>query len=817
MRLEESIMHAIDGNAVLFLGAGFNSGAINFNDERFPLGNELCQRIIEDGNIDVSEDSEKDKEDLQYISERYLENNTKTDLINFLKKQFTCKKLSDAQKIISSINWKRIYTTNYDDTIEYASKIGEVQRDSIDPKKNYADVLRKKGAIIHINGYIGNVTEDDLDDTFKLLDRSYQRRTIPDSDIALTLSNDIKNAQCFIFIGYSLDYDLELQQIFVEGGMTKNKSVFITYNASNRTKHKIEKFGTLADIGIDEFANRIKDGNGLYKPKIGDYRLKLLNEMKSEDYMPSTSISDNSMTELFLKGNIKMENIFSAYSDKYTVKRTICEEIEKDILGKRQAIIIHSMMGNGKTVLLKQLAVDLCSKGRVFFLDDINSYIQDDLDYLSEQKGLKFIFVDNYTRIIDSEYARVLSNCAQSGMKFIFSVRSYMYDNSYHRFTDVFNIEANKIDIYNINMMNSNEQNRMLELLDTYSLWGKKAALTRQEKKKYISRKCHGEIKNIMLDLLNSQKAQKDIKELLEVLFFSQDVKEIILLSFICEIIDCNVTLDEIVLLLGKQARTASILKNVQINEFLDFDNNRLKLKSSVVAEYILHNMDYNDDVELIVSKIILVLNAHNHISRYEHMLRMIVSYSNLRMLFNRKEKSYSERITKIYEIAKSLEYFKENPFFWLQYAIAKMEVHDYQAAQIYLDNAESFRKKKHVTDSWQIDTIKGRFLLEKTMYDNNAKYAYENFDMAYHYLHDNNTTDIQYPLRQVSLFDKYYRQFYDGFSNSERNVFLMHCIDMQKLIKKNISSVGKMNTRELIRIDKMLTKIQNEMAKKSV
>ena len=39
--------------------------------------------------------------------------------------------------------------------------------------------------------------------------------------------------------------------------------------------------------------------------KIGDYRLKLLNEMKSEDYMPSTSISDNSMTELFLKGNIK--------------------------------------------------------------------------------------------------------------------------------------------------------------------------------------------------------------------------------------------------------------------------------------------------------------------------------------------------------------------------------------------------------------------------------------------------------------------------------------------------------------------------------
>ncbi len=40
---------------------------------------------------------------------------------------------------------------------------------------------------------------------------------------------------------------------------------------------------------------------------------------------------------------------------------------------------------------------------------------------------------------------------------------------------------------------------------------------------------------------------------------------------------------------------------------------------------------------------------------------------------------------------------------------LLKMEVHDYQAAQIYLDNAESFRKK-HVTDSWQIDTIKEDF-----------------------------------------------------------------------------------------------------------
>ena len=45
--------------------------------------------------------------------------------------------------------------------------------------------------------------------------------------------------------------------------------------------------------------------------------------------------------------------------------------------------------------------------------------------------------------------------------------------------------------------------------------FGAKGGINKTGEKKYISRKCHGEIKNIMLDLLNSQKAQKDIKRII--------------------------------------------------------------------------------------------------------------------------------------------------------------------------------------------------------------------------------------------------------------------------------------------------------------
>ena len=256
--LDEAIAYAIEGNALLFLGAGFSAGAENMAGRGFPLGSGLCERLISDGRIDVTDDSESDQKDLGYISERYLETNTRQDLLTFLKKEFTCARYSDTHKVISQVTWKRIYTTNYDNIIESASLTLGMKRESIDPDKRPSDVLQSSNSIVHMNGYIGNVTEEKLHSTFKLLTSSYQKRTIPDSDWAISLHNDIQNAKCLIFIGYSLDYDLELQQIFAEGKDIKDKCVFITWKPTRRALTNMKRFGTTEDIGVDAFAARLE-------------------------------------------------------------------------------------------------------------------------------------------------------------------------------------------------------------------------------------------------------------------------------------------------------------------------------------------------------------------------------------------------------------------------------------------------------------------------------------------------------------------------------------------------------------------------------
>lgn len=91
MTVEEAIVYALEGSAILFLGSGFSKGAKNTDNKEFPVGDDLCKRLIEDGRIDTAEDSESDIRDLGYISDRYLEKNTKRDLLKFLRNKYYIK------------------------------------------------------------------------------------------------------------------------------------------------------------------------------------------------------------------------------------------------------------------------------------------------------------------------------------------------------------------------------------------------------------------------------------------------------------------------------------------------------------------------------------------------------------------------------------------------------------------------------------------------------------------------------------------------------------------------------------------------------
>ena len=49
-KLEKIVKNVLDGNAILFLGAGFSVGAKNIDNTDFPMAAGLCKELIKQGN-----------------------------------------------------------------------------------------------------------------------------------------------------------------------------------------------------------------------------------------------------------------------------------------------------------------------------------------------------------------------------------------------------------------------------------------------------------------------------------------------------------------------------------------------------------------------------------------------------------------------------------------------------------------------------------------------------------------------------------------------------------------------------------------------
>ena len=88
------------------------------------------------------------------------------------------------------------------------------------------------------------------------------------------------------------------------------------------------------------------------------------------------------------------------------------------------------------------------------------------------------------------------------------------------------------------------------------------------------------------------------------------------------------------------------------------------------------------------------------------------------------------------YNSLKGLDCYKNNQFFWLQYAMACMDIKDYSRAKDYLDIAyEIIERDKPGFDAYQIDTQMARYYLESVLLDNNPKDSFENFQTAHNLL----------------------------------------------------------------------------------
>lgn len=766
MDLAEAVRHAIDGNAILFLGAGFSCGGENLNGESLPSASELSRRMCK--KMGILESTE-----LAVVSEMFIDHPTYgkgiTELIDFLKNQCICRSVSDEQKTIINLPWRRIYTTNYDNIPEICSRKVGRERETITatlPRKN---VSFSKGAIVHLNGYIQGVTVDKFYEEVKITNSSYLKSGFLESNWAGQFVGDINKCKAIIFVGYSMKYDLELQKIMHE--KIREKAIFIDQNEiSEEQKYIFSKSGEFYPIEVKGFAEEIRKISEKYSAPEFTRGVISLEELDLEKYKIEKVIP-NDVINLLVYG--KCDKYDFKKVDYYLERRELLKKIKDDIK-KSKICLIHAHFGNGKSIAQLYLASRLIDDYRVYLLNDLEN-IQEDIEILKNRKScVNLIIVDDYD--MQMKIFRELSYDFPDNIKVIATCRTTMSDVLLDKLISSYGILYDDICVENIEIITDDERKELIRLLDKYNLWGSKSSYSKDQKDELIKNKYRNRLSNIFYMLLDSKVILDKVRRIMSVAN-NAEIKKFLFAQAVCDIGNFKLRGYEIAFISGanySEIEKASL--NKDFKEIFVRTAEDVEIRSSIFYQYMIREKnDYN-----LLSSILnyMYIHSYNLGSVESDIVRKkLISRSTLIEIFggNKNNKEWRQRDKEIYNFYSDIQnYAKSNPFFWLQYAITALNLGYYTDAKIYFDNAYSYAGELEGFDSFQLDTHYARFLLDKMLRDN-EKFDFQVFTKAHRLLMDSSNAEIRlsYVLRQVGVYGRINKKYKENLSASNRVEFI--------------------------------------------
>ncbi len=707
MTNSEIINKIFEGNCMLFLGSGFSFGATNNNpkDSKFKGAGTLAHILLEHAGYSSK------KDDLRKASSAYLKKKTPEDLIALLKQEFCATSISPSHDYIGSLNWFRIYTTNYDNIIELA--YGKAQKPLI--PKTLSSIHRKtedyRHCCIHLNGFIDSLSSDKLDNEFKLTSASYLTEDFTKSEWFEIFKSDVMASEALIFIGFSMDYDLDLARILVSGTI-KDKTLFVVRPDEDELDvSSLSEFGNVLASGLDGFVQMVKDCQSNYVPSA----IKLFLPVsfhKADINRGVPSIRDIDFYQLILNGNINKHLAFHSLvnnsSYPYLIYRNKLQECIDAIKNGSNNILIESALGNGKTIFLNELELLLAKEGKeVFVYDKYTSRVMSEIVEICERFSNAIVIFDDYHS--SREQVRTLRNYSKQ-ICIITSERKSLHEVIFDEIEDVLG-EGYKV--VNIDKLSDNEIRALDVLLDKYSLWTDLSASTNRQS--YIKNTCGSEFCRVILSRISSPYLTFRIKETIASISQNKSFEDAFKFLMVAECFHIRFTIMDIATWVGADLlNKPSFRQNHTIKEFIDISATDIKFRSSIVAKYILTTLYTPKDVIDILIQLVKCLDVLSKNSLHNRIrLITFVNFTTIQACLNIKDNAWKMEMYRFYEVVKDCTFCKTNIDFWLQYAIARLYNRDYVISKTLFDKCYSLANANYNYKTYKIDNHYCRFLLE--------------------------------------------------------------------------------------------------------
>lgn len=616
---------------------------------------------------------------------------TKTSLYQTLYRLFTVDQLHEYQREILGLPWHRIYTTNYDDTVEFF----RADRRSNKMSYSYDDERPKKlpiGAVIHLHGTIRNATEDNVLQQIVLNERSYVRQHFEKSSWYDEFNRDLNFCTACYFIGYSLS-DYHISALLMENPDTCRKTYFVNEEEVDEIFcNRIKPYGAILPGGIDGFAELCRT---LPSPESisSPHSIKSFQYLDpQEDRLARSSPTALEIQNLIMYGTFNHRRCIDTLpKDDYVVPRQDLAKEAADRLENARSLLVHARIGNGKSIFLYILGHMLSQRGyRCFFLRGNAPVIPRDVEILKEIGGKLVIVFDSYDSAI--EITSILSDLT-GDIKFVVAVRTSVQEVRLHEIYRRLPAPVDRVDLNGISR----------EDISCFGNLLKNSGISVRNLKKTISR-CV-DFRDVVVTLYNNEYIRSRIEEEFAPLLKDREFRRVFVASqlltwigqhadaaFIRGVTDCD--------------GYAAITKHRDIaGDIFALDDGRLQVRSPIFSEYLIQNHLTAEDIVGCVHAILVEAVKRRGIERrYQAILSSLMRYSTL----NRALHADPDRmilIERLFERLRRDVDVQKMPLFWLQYSILMTDRGDLKVAETFIDTAYSYAEQSDGFHTFQIDT----------------------------------------------------------------------------------------------------------------
>ncbi|GAB5448259.1 MAG: hypothetical protein Gyms2KO_31320 [Gymnodinialimonas sp.] len=636
--------------------------------------------------------------------------NRGVDLYGLLHELFIITELNDDQKTILGKRWRRIYTTNYDDAVEFFEK--DIPKKSRRSSFSIDDERPRKfpsNSVVHLHGYIHACDRKNVLSQLVLDHRSYAEQAALGSPWWDQFERDIQGAQWIFFVGYNLNDFVVAKYLTKDPGISGKTRFILRDPVSDYMLDRLEGYGSVDPIATSGFAESCS--NAKTGDPISDFQqlraFRLIDPYKDNKAIarPTPVEIENFLT----RGNYNFRSLSSTYPKaEFAIPRESKMQEAKEAISDSKTLLLHSRTANGKSIFADMLSLELSAAGKSCVRYTSHSDIPpSEIEFLSQVNDL-IVFFRTYDDVVavSDEIAELKANAT-----FIVEINT---GTDQVRRSEVHSFLPNPIGRLDLNPFERRDRQNFRELLSRSGIPSEGLELSGSGRT---------ELRDHLVDLLNSPYIKERLRLAIKPLLDDTEAMKVIATACVMRSFSIHVGTDFIRAITGGDPFDILLKNEVAAFEFGALTPEALALHSAVFSEYFLREHVGSHGIASVICRLALEAakrkkNGTNLSSQRNREARKalgaLLQYGRVSSLLGRDRDGETQKsITDLYETLRDNIIINDEPLFWLQYSIFMQDVGNYNMARKHLETAYQRAATTEGFLTYQLDTNYLKLILQ--------------------------------------------------------------------------------------------------------